>query len=92
MSRKTSQEQQAKIRFHHGLDEHKKVLNPTEFKGAFRKDKDGLGYTLEYAIPWKLLNCAERPPQAGETHAALWMVHWSDENGRTCRGQLVVKT
>ena len=62
---------------------------PEGWKGQFRMDTDGRGYTLEYAIPWRLLNCAEDPPRAGDSMAALWMVHWSDANGRVCRGQLV---
>jgi len=78
------------LRLAYGFDSHGEVLNPPGgWKGAFRKDADGRGYTLEYAIPWSLLNCAEDPPQAGDAMAALWMVHWSDAEGRLCRGQLV---
>jgi hypothetical protein len=65
---------------------------PVGWRGAYRRDADGRGYTLEYAIPWALLHCETDPPHAGDTMAALWMVHWSDADGRLCRGQLVEVT
>lgn len=79
-----------RLHLQYGLDSHGNVVDPSgDWQGAFRKDADGRGYTLEYAIPWHLLNCGEDPPQAGDVMAALWMVHWSDAEGRVCRGQLV---
>ncbi len=65
---------------------------PAGWRGAYRKDPDGRGYTLEYAIPWALLHCETDPPHPGDAMAALWMVHWSDAEGRLCRGQLVEVT
>lgn len=62
---------------------------PAGWKGTFQKDADGLGYTLEYAIPWRLLHCESDPPRAGDVMGALWTVHWSDADGRICFGQLV---
>lgn len=53
------------------------------------KDANGLGYTLEYAIPWRRLHCEKDPPRAGDVMGALWMVHWSDADGQICFGQLV---
>jgi len=82
----------AKLKIERGIDQHGPTIDPPGWRGAFRKDADGCGYTLEYAISWKLLKCAERPPQAGDELAALWMVHWSDAEGRIARGQLVEVT
>jgi len=65
------------------------AATPAGWKGTFQKDADGLGYTLEYAIPWRLLHCENDPPRAGDVMGALWTVHWSDADGRICRGQLV---
>lgn len=81
--------ERAQIAVFHGFDFHGKRIDPPGWSGAFRKDADGRGYTLEYAIPWELLNCADDPPQPGDRLAGLWMAHWSDEEGRVCRGQLV---
>ncbi len=72
----------------YGMDFHGGVVNPPGYRAAFRQDADGHGYTLEYAIPWTLLN-APRPPQPGDTLAMSWTAHWSDEGGRLWRGQLV---
>ena len=80
---------QPQIQILHAFDSHIRNTNPPGWTGAFRKDEDGLGYTLEYRIPWALLECAENPPRAGDQLGALWMTHWSDEQGRVCRGQLV---
>ncbi len=72
----------------YGMDFHGPLINPPGYRAAFRKDADGGGYTLEYAIPWRLLN-APRAPRAGETLAMSWLAHWSDESGRLWRGQWV---
>ena len=62
---------------------------PGGYRGAFSRDEDGKGYILEYAIPWRLLNCESDPPQAGDVLAAVWQVHWSDEVGRLDRQHMV---
>ena len=62
---------------------------PGGFHGAFTRDADGKGYILEYAIPWRLLNCADEPPQAGDMLAAVWQVYWSDDIGRLQRQHMV---
>jgi hypothetical protein len=72
----------------YGMDFHGGVVNPAGYRAAFRKDADGRGYALEYAIPWTMLN-APHPPQPGDTLAMSWTVHWSDAGGRLWRGQLV---
>ncbi len=72
----------------YGMDFHGGQTNPNGYRAAFRKDADGRGYTLEYAIPWALLNAQTDPPRAGDTLAATWTVHWSDDSGRRWRGQL----
>lgn len=82
----------ARLKLERGIDQHEKLLDPPGWQGVFRKDADGRGYTLEYVIPWRLLNCADDPPRAGDELAALWMVHWSDAAGRIARGQLVEVT
>lgn len=73
----------------YGMDFRGGTTNPKGYRAAFRKDADGRGYTLEYAIPWALLNAQNDPPRAGDTLAATWTVHWSDDSGRRWRGQLV---
>jgi ferric-dicitrate binding protein FerR (iron transport regulator) len=65
------------------------VVNPAGFSGAFRADDDGKGYTLEYAIPWTLLGCADDSPRSGDALAAVWQVNWSDEAGRMRREHMV---
>ncbi len=72
-----------------GMDFHGIVDDPVGWQGAFRKDPDGKGYTLEYAIPWAALKASQNPPKAGDQLAAVWTVHWSDLQGRICRGYLV---
>ena len=64
-------------------------VNPAGFAGAFVADADGQGSTMEYAIPWSLLGCADDPPQRGDVLAAVWQVLWGDEDGRMRRKQMV---
>jgi hypothetical protein len=73
----------------HGMNFHGPVVNPPGFRGAFRKDADGRGYVLEYAIPWEALHAAADPPRGGDVLGACWNVHWSDEDGRVWRGYLI---
>lgn len=73
----------------YGMDFHGAQTNPSGYRGAFRKDANGRGYTLEYAIPWAPLKAQGDPPRAGDTLATTWTVHWSDDSGRRWRGQLV---
>lgn len=82
----------ARIKLFRGLDEHLQIIDPPGWTGVFKPDADGRGYTLEYAIPWQLIGCADDPPHGGDVLAALWMVHWSDAEGRLARGQLVEVT
>jgi len=72
-----------------GVCDENQVVDPPGVEGAFRKDADGQGYTLEYAVPWSVLNVEADPPHAGDALAATWYVHWSDEAGRTCIGKLI---
>ena len=80
---------QASLGLQHSFELESPAAVPAGWKGAFQKDADGLGYTLEYAIPWRLLHCESDPPRAGDVMGALWTVHWSDADGRICFGQLV---
>jgi ferric-dicitrate binding protein FerR (iron transport regulator) len=73
----------------HGMDVNECVVNPPGFAGCFRRGEDGRNYTLEYAIPWELLNAADAPPRGGDVLAAHWQVHWSDDSGLIWREQLI---
>jgi len=73
----------------YGMNYHGKHTNPAGAIGTFRKDDDGLGYVMEYAIPWSELNAKARPLQAGDVTASCWNVHWSDEGGRVWQGYLI---
>jgi hypothetical protein len=73
----------------YGVRDENQDVDPPGVEGAFRKDANGRGYTLEYAVPWRVLNVDAAPPRAGDTLAATWYVHWSDEAGRTCMGKLI---
>ena len=55
----------------YGLDLHRDVVNPSGAQGAFRKDSDGQGYTLEYAIPWSLLRGAAAPTRRRDVWGLL---------------------
>jgi len=79
----------ASLHLQHSFELESPAATPAGWKGTFQKDADGLGYTLEYAIPWRLLHCENDPPRAGDVMGALWTVHWSDADGRICFGQLV---
>ena len=73
----------------YGMNQHTKNLEPEGFKGYFKMHDNSMGYTMEYAIPWELLNCAEDPPQAGDTLACTWLVHWAGPEGKNWKGQLI---
>jgi len=64
-------------------------VNPSGFRGGYARAADGRGYTMEYAIPWRLLNCEDDPPQPGDDLAASWQVFFSDEGGRLWRTQIL---
>ena len=81
--------ERASLHLQHSFELESPAAVPAGWKGTFQKDADGLGYTLEYAIPWRLLHCENDPPRAGDVMGALWTVHWSDADGRICFGQLV---
>jgi ferric-dicitrate binding protein FerR (iron transport regulator) len=72
----------------HGMDTVTLAVNPEGFRAAYRMDDDGRGYVAEYAIPWKLLNCADDPPQSGDVLAVTWQTMWGDEEGRLERYRL----
>ncbi len=76
------------IMLQYGMDYHGLRLNPPGVHGAYRKDDDGKGYVLEYAIPWTLLNCGDNPPKAGDVTACIWQMLWSDEQGRKYQADL----
>lgn len=82
-------EELACLHLRYGMDFHGRLVNPPGYRGVWKKHVDGLGYTVEYAIPWSLLHAADDPPRRGDTLAASWLVHWSDSNGRDWKGQLI---
>jgi hypothetical protein len=77
------------VAINHGTRYADPIVNPIGAHGAFIPDADGRGYTLEYAIPWRLLNAADDPPQSGDVLGTVWQVFWSDESGRLWRNQLI---
>lgn len=85
-------DEQSHLTLRYGMDFRDAATDPPGWRGGFRRDDDGRGYVLEYAIPWSLLNAGDDPPQPGDDLAAVWHVHWSDEHGRSCFGQLIEVT
>lgn len=73
----------------HGMMTQDLQVNPSGFRAAYTRDADGRGYVMEYAVPWRLLNCETDPPQPGDDLAAAWQVLYSDEGGRLWRTQIV---
>ena len=65
------------------------VFDPEGAEGVFVQATDGKGYTLEYAIPWKVLGADDDPPRSGDTLAAAWELHLSDDTGRIWRNQII---
>jgi hypothetical protein len=56
------------------------TLNPPDVKGAYVKDADGKGYTMEYRIPWAVLR-APRPLTGGDRIQIMWQMHWGNDQG-----------
>jgi len=77
------------VAINHGTRYADPIVNPIGASGTFAADADGCGYTLEYAIPWRLLNAADDPPRSGDVLGTVWQVFWSDESGRLWRDQLI---
>ena len=76
------------LALNHGMNLDAVAVNPEGFRAAYRMDDDGRGYVAEYAIPWKLLNCADDPPQSGDMLAVTWQTMWGDAEGRLERYRL----
>lgn len=72
------------LQIQYGMDYHGMVINPPGYQGAYKKDADGRGYTLEYAISWKLLHAADNPPKGSDRLACTWHMLWGDPQGRHC--------
>jgi hypothetical protein len=72
-----------------GMDINTCFVNVEGVEGRFRLGDDGRHYTLEYAIPWKVLGAGLDPPRSGDRLAAHWQVHWADPTGQIWRDQLV---
>jgi len=82
-------EQTPSLHVSYGMDQHGSKVNPPGYRGAYRERDDGYGYTVEYAIPWSLLNAADDPPRAGDVLGCTWLVHWAGPEGRQWKGQLI---
>jgi hypothetical protein len=83
--------QQPCLHVNYGMNYHGDIVNPAEFRGAYRKHPDGRGYILEYAIPWTALNSGpgHPRPKAGDVTGICLLVHWSEATGAIWRGMLV---
>ncbi|MCX7430946.1 MAG: FecR domain-containing protein [Planctomycetia bacterium] len=77
------------IALNHGTQYSDPIVNPPVAEGAFVLDTDGRGYTLEWAIPWRLLNAADDPPQSGDVLGTVWQAFWADPSGRLWRDQMI---
>jgi hypothetical protein len=77
------------LHLRYGMNLHGTTVNPPGYRGAFRRDADGQGYTFEYAIPWEVLHARGDPPRAGDVLGAMVLAHWSDALGQTWQGQLI---
>jgi hypothetical protein len=73
----------------YGMRPAERVVNPRGYRGRFTLAPDSRGYTVEYAIPWRLLRCDDDPPQSDDALAAAWQVHFSDASGLVWRDQLI---
>ncbi len=62
-------------------------IPPDAWRGAYRRHRDGRGYTFEYAIAWMAVGVT--PPKVGEVRANTWNIHFSDASGVACTGQIV---
>lgn len=80
---------QACIAINHATTYSGPLVNPPGVVGAFALDADGRGYTLEYAIPWRLLNAADDPPRAGDVLGTIWQAFWADPSGMLWREQMI---
>jgi hypothetical protein len=73
----------------YGMDRRDAKTNPKGYRGAYRQHEDTLGYDLEYAIPWTLLNADSDPPQAGDELACTINAHFSGPEGKVWHGNLL---
>lgn len=83
-------EDRSRLQLDYGIGSYRREYDSEGWQGKFRKWDDGRGYTVEYSIPWKLLN--SEAPHAGDVWPAMWNVHWSDDEGRRCVGSLTELT
>ena len=78
-----------RLHLSYGMDFHGENAEPADWSGVFRMHPDGLGYAIEYRVPWALLHAEARPPRSGDVLPSTWAVHWSDHEGSLSRGHLV---
>lgn len=64
-------------------------VDPSDFSGSWQRIASDDGYTVEYRIPWSLLNAADDPPQEGDALPFNLTVHWSCQAGRIWQNQAV---
>lgn len=73
----------------HGMMTGEMAVNPSGYSGSYAATADGRGYTVEFAIPWRLLNSEADPPQPGDVLGVAWQVLFSDDGGRLWRTQII---
>ncbi len=59
-------------------------LNPPGVEGAYARDPDGMGYTMEYRIPWAVLR-VPRPLTGGDRIRMAWLMNWGNDQGTSLR-------
>ncbi len=79
-----------RLHLSYGMNFHGEREHPEGWSGVFQERPDGLGYTIEYRVPWALLHA--EAPRAGDILPSTWTVHWSDREGTLSRGHLVEVT
>ncbi len=68
----------------HGMNFRDPQLNPPGVEGAYKRDADEKGYSMEYKIPWSVLR-APNPPSPGDTLQIQWQIHWGNDRGTGVR-------
>ncbi len=69
------------VRLDYSINFIESKVDPPGAEGAYNPFPDGKGYTVEFRLPWEVLNM-ERAPQPGEDIRALVEVNFSDYMGQ----------
>ena len=82
-------EAKARMVLGYGIRDENQIADPIGVEGAFPQRRQRARLHPGICRPLRVLNVDRDPPHAGDTLAATWYVHWSDEAGRTCMGKLI---